>query len=75
MDMCVCECVYVSKLENGNDSHKRSKSRTSNFWCYKKENIAIEVINADNTICGPELVVGYRIKGSKFCYNIDFYQR
>ena len=57
--MCLCECVCVSKLENGNDSHKRSKSRTSNFWCYKKENIAIEVINADNTICGPGLVVGH----------------
>ena len=51
--------MCVSKLENGNDSHKRSKSRTSNFWCYKKENIAIEVINADNTICGPGLVVGH----------------
>ena len=58
--------VCVSKLENGNDSHKRSKSRTSNFWCYKKENIAIEVINADNTICEPEFVVGHRIKGSKY---------
>ena len=58
--------VYVSKLENGNDSHKRSKSRTSNFWCYKKENIAIEVINADNTICEPEFVVVHRIEGSKY---------
>ena len=62
-----CVSVCVSKLENGNDSHKRSKSRTSNFWCYKKENIAIEVINADNTICEPEFVVGHRIKGSKCC--------